>query len=175
MRRSEELERRLTATGSHTTMHAFIVETCVVDMRVTVQNHSPPNPIGFNVTIQKINTEQAPAAIGPYSQAVVANGLLFASGQIPLDPSSGEIVEGGVPAQTTQVLENLKAVLQAGGSALSRVVKITIYITDIKQFATVNEIYGTYFSDPFPARACVEVSALPKGVEVEMDAIALLD
>ncbi len=126
------------------------------------------------MSIQPIQTDQAPAAIGPYSQAVAAGGMLFASGQIPLDPASGEVVSGGLPAQTKQVLENLKAVVEAAGSELSKVVKVTIYITDMKQFAVVNEIYGTYFSAPFPARACVEVSELPKGVEVEMDAIAQL-
>lgn len=123
------------------------------------------------MTIKVINTDQAPAAIGPYSQAVVAGGLLFVSGQIPLDPQSGEVVAGGVSAQTKQVLDNLKAVVEAAGAAMSKVVKVTIYITDMQQFAVVNEIYGSYFSAPFPARACVQVSQLPKGVEVEMDAI----
>lgn len=121
-----------------------------------------------------INTDQAPAAIGPYSQGVVAGGVLYASGQIPLDPKSGEIVAGGVAEQTRQVLENMKAVVTAAGADMSKVVKVTIYIVDMQQFAVVNEIYGTYFSAPFPARACVEVSKLPKGVEVEMDAIVHL-
>lgn len=121
-----------------------------------------------------INTDQAPAAIGPYSQGVVAGGVLYASGQIPLDPKSGEIVAGGVAEQTRQVLENMKAVVAAAGADMSKVVKVTIYIVDMQQFAVVNEIYGTYFSAPFPARACVEVSKLPKGVEVEMDAIVHL-
>ncbi|MEM7013406.1 MAG: RidA family protein [Verrucomicrobiota bacterium] len=124
---------------------------------------------------QPIKTDAAPAAIGPYSQAINANGTLYVSGQIPLDPETGEIVAGGLPAQTTRVLENLKAILKAAGSDLSQVVKVTIYLTDMQQFATVNEIYGSYFSEPFPARACVEVSALPKGVEVEMDAIAQMN
>lgn len=126
------------------------------------------------MSIQPIQTDEAPAAIGPYSQAVAAGGMLYASGQIPLDPANGEVVNGGLPAQTKQVLENLKAVVEAAGSELSKVVKVTIYITDMKQFAVVNEIYGSYFSAPFPARACVEVSELPKGVEVEMDAIVQL-
>lgn len=126
------------------------------------------------MTVKTIHTDRAPAAIGPYSQAVAAAGMLYVSGQIPLDPSTGEVVDGGIAAQTTQVLENLKAVVEAGQSALDKVVKVTIYITDMKQFATVNEIYGRYFSAPFPARACVEVAGLPKGVEVEMDAIAQL-
>ena len=124
--------------------------------------------------MQIINTEHAPAAIGPYSQGVVAGGMLYASGQIPLDPKSGEIVSGGIAAQTKQVLENMKAVVEAAGAQMSNVVKVTIYIVDMQQFAVVNEVYGTYFSAPFPARACVEVSKLPKGVEVEMDAIAFL-
>jgi len=121
-----------------------------------------------------INTEHAPAAIGPYSQGVVAGGFLFASGQIPLDPHTGEIVSGGIAAQTTQVLENMKAVVEAAGGQMRNVVKITIYLVDMQQFAVVNQIYGTYLSSPFPARACIEVSKLPRGVEVEMDAIAYL-
>ena len=126
------------------------------------------------MALQIINTKHAPAAIGPYSQGVVAGGMLYASGQIPLDPKSGEIVSGGIAAQTKQVLENMKAVVEAAGASMSKVVKVTIYIVDMQQFAVVNEVYGTYFSAPFPARACVEVSKLPKGVEVEMDAIAFL-
>lgn len=123
---------------------------------------------------QIIQTENAPAAIGPYSQAVNAGGVLYVSGQIPLHPQTGEIVSGGISAQTTQVLENMKAIVEAAGGDMSKVVKVTIYIVDMQQFATVNQIYGTYFSAPFPARACVEVSKLPKGVEVEMDAIVHL-
>ena len=126
------------------------------------------------MSIHPIQTDQAPAAIGHYSQAVAANGMLYASGQIPLAPATGEVVSGGLTAQPKQVLENLKAVVEAAGSELSKVVKVTIYLTDMKQFSVVNEIYGSYFSAPFPARACVEVSELPKGVEVEMDAIAQL-
>lgn len=127
------------------------------------------------MSLKIVNTDKAPAAIGPYSQAVSAGGMLYVSGQIPLDPASGEIVEGGVAGQTKQVLENLKAVVEAGGGDMSKVVKVTIYITDMGQFSVVNEIYGSYFSEPFPARACVQVSALPKGVEVEMDAIVQID
>lgn len=124
---------------------------------------------------QIIATGQAPAAIGPYSQAVKANGVAYVSGQIPLDPASGEIVEGGIEAQTTRVLDSLKAVLEAAGSSLAKVLKVTIFLTDLGSFATVNEIYGRYFENEPPARACVEVSALPRGVLVEMDAIALCD
>lgn len=126
------------------------------------------------MTLKTIQTENAPAAIGPYSQAVVAGDLLFASGQIPLDPASGEIVSEDVQQQTRQVLENMKAVVEAAGATMGQVVKITIYIVDMQQFASVNEVYGSYFSAPFPARACVEVSKLPKGVQVEMDAVVSL-
>ncbi len=124
--------------------------------------------------IQPIQTDQAPAAIGPYSQAVKAGGMLYASGQIPLHPQTGEIVSSETDAQARQVLENLKAVVEAAGATMSDVVKVTIYLTDMCQFSVVNEIYGAYFSAPYPARACVEVAALPKGVAVEMDAIVQL-
>ncbi|MEM9645775.1 MAG: RidA family protein [Planctomycetota bacterium] len=124
------------------------------------------------MTFRVVQTDQAPAAIGPYSQATIAGGVMYASGQIPLSPDTGEIVGGGVATQAKQVLENLKAVVEEAGASLQSVVKVTIYITDMSQFAVVNEVYGQFFDAPFPARACVEVSALPKGVEVEMDAIA---
>ncbi len=126
------------------------------------------------MTISTVNTDKAPAAIGPYSQAVIASNMLYVSGQIPLDPNTGETVEGNTAAQTKRVLENLKAVTEAAGSSMSNVVKVTIYLTDMQQFSVVNEIYGTYFSAPYPARACVEVSKLPKSVNVEMDAIVQL-
>ena len=127
------------------------------------------------MSIQPIETSHAPAAIGPYSQAVVAGGVLYASGQIPLDPATGDIVGGGMAVQAKQVLNNLQAVIEAAGSRLSNVVKVTIYLTDMQQFAAVNEVYGSFFSAPYPARACVEVSKLPKGVDVEMDAIVQLN
>lgn len=127
------------------------------------------------MALQTINTDRAPAAIGPYSQAVVAAGMLYVSGQIPLDPNTGEVVGGGVSAQAKQVLENLKAVVEAAGGGMDRVVKATIYITDMDQFSIVNEIYSSYFCAPYPARACIEVSRLPKGVEVEIDAIVDLN
>ena len=126
------------------------------------------------MALQTINTKNAPQAIGPYSQAVVAQGMLYVSGQIPLYPESGEVVSEEVAAQTKQVLDNMKAVVEEAGSNMSSVVKVTIYIVDMQQFAVINEIYGTYFQAPFPARACVEVAKLPKGVQVEMDAIVLL-
>ena len=119
-----------------------------------------------------ISTAEAPQAIGPYSQAIEAGGFVFVSGQIPLIPATGELVEGSVEVQTARVLENLKAILEAAGSSLESVVKTTVYITNMDDFAKVNGIYGQYFQENPPARVCVEVSKLPKGVLVEIDVIA---
>ena len=120
-------------------------------------------------------TDDAPAPVGPYSQAVVHGDLLYASGQIPLDPATGKLVEGGIEAQTERVLANLTAVLAAGGASLGDVVRTTIYLTDLSLFARVNEVYARHFtSEPAPARATVGVAALPLGAEVEIDAIAAL-
>jgi len=122
---------------------------------------------------KQIQTSDAPAAIGPYSQAIEAGGFIFYSGQIPLDPKSGNLVTGGIVEQTRQVMANMQAVLKASERGLSDVVKTTIYLTDLADFATVNEIYGEFFTDTPPARACVQVSALPKGSNVEIDWIAV--
>ena len=122
-----------------------------------------------------IATEAAPAAIGPYSQAVKAGGLLFCSGQIPLDPATGQVVEGGVVAQTEQVMRNLEAVLAAAGVDFAAVVKATIFLTNLADFAAVNEVYGRYFPAEPPARATVEVRGLPRGVAVEIEVIALAE
>jgi 2-iminobutanoate/2-iminopropanoate deaminase len=122
-----------------------------------------------------IATEGAPAAIGPYSQAVAWNGLLYCSGQIPLVPSTGQLVAGGVAEQTVQVLENLKAVLEAAGSSFDRVLKTTVYLKDMGEFAPMNEVYGRYFHVNPPARATVEVARLPRDVRVEIDCIAVID
>jgi 2-iminobutanoate/2-iminopropanoate deaminase len=122
---------------------------------------------------EPISTKDAPAAIGPYSQAVRAGGLLFVSGQIPLDPASGQIVAGDVAAQTARVLENLRAILSAAGCGFKDVVRSTIYLVDLAHFATVNEAYARAFTAPFPARVTVQVSALPRGALVEIDAIAV--
>lgn len=119
-----------------------------------------------------ISTTNAPKAIGPYSQAIEAGGFIFVSGQIPLIPATGEIVEGSVEVQTARVLENLKAILDAAGASLENVVKTTVYITNMDDFAKVNGIYGQYFQENPPARVCVEVSKLPKGALVEIDVIA---
>ena len=117
-------------------------------------------------------TEQAPRAIGPYSQAVVAGGLVFASGQIPLDPQTGEFVAGGIREQTEQVLRNLGAVLAAAGSSFARVVKTTVYLADMNDFAAMNEVYGRYFQTEPPARATVQAARLPRDARVEIDLIA---
>lgn len=120
-----------------------------------------------------ISTEKAPAAVGPYSQAVRAGNLLFLSGQVPLDPATGKLVEGDITAQAAQVCKNLMAVLESQGLSADNVVKTTVFITDMKTFPLVNEVYKQYFKAPCPARSCVEVSALPLGVQVEMEAIAV--
>ena len=122
-----------------------------------------------------IQTNKAPAAIGTYSQAVKVDNMVYISGQIPLDPETMEIVEGGIDAQITRVFENLVAVAQAADGDMKDVVKLTIFLTDLGNFPTVNEIMAKYFNEPYPARAAVEVSALPKGVGVEMDAILALE
>lgn len=120
-----------------------------------------------------IATDQAPAAIGPYSQAVQAGGLLFCSGQIPLDPATGELVSGDIRLETRRVMENLKGVLQAAGCDFGQVVRTTIYLVDMADFPVVNEVYGDYFPEVKPARATVAVAALPRGVRVEIDAVAV--
>lgn len=121
-----------------------------------------------------VNTPHAPAAIGPYSQAVICNGWVFVSGQLGLDPATGEFAGADVAAQTHQVLRNLKAILEAAGSGLERVVKTTIYLVDMQDFKTVNAIYAEYFHESPPARATVQVAALPRGGLVEIEAIAAL-
>jgi 2-iminobutanoate/2-iminopropanoate deaminase len=120
-----------------------------------------------------ISTEHAPAAIGPYSQAVRANGFVFLSGQIPLDPTTGQMVDGDIEVQTRQVMANLAAVLAAAGSSFEKVVRATIYLVDLGDFARVNAIYGERFPSEPPARATVQVAALPRGAKVEIDLVAL--
>ncbi len=119
-----------------------------------------------------VSTDEAPAAVGPYSQGVVAGGLVFVSGQIPLDPATGELVEGPFAEQVRRVLENVDAVLHAAGSARDRVLKVTVFLTDMGRFGELNRVYESFFAGHRPARAVVEVSALPKGVAVEMEAVA---
>lgn len=121
---------------------------------------------------ETVKTGKAPAAIGPYSQAVRSGGFLFCSGQIPLDPGTGKMVEGGIEAQTERVLRNLDAVLEAGGASLAEVVKTTVYLADLSDFPAMNAVYGKYFPENPPARATVQVAKLPAGARVEIDAIA---
>ncbi len=123
---------------------------------------------------EAINTSKAPQAIGPYSQAIKLDNLAFVSGQIPLDPETMEIVPGGINAQANQVFKNLAAVIEATGATLADSVKLTIYLTDLAEFPLVNEIMTSYFSQPYPARATIKVSALPKGALIEVDAIVAL-
>lgn len=120
-----------------------------------------------------VSTEAAPQAIGPYSQAVISQGFAFLSGQIALDPASGRLIDGDVAAQTERVLENLKAVLLASGSSLAQVVKTSVFLKDMGDFAKMNEVYSRYFSEKSPARSTVEVARLPRDVRVEIDCIAI--
>ena len=120
-----------------------------------------------------INTSNAPAPIGPYSQAIAAGGFVFVSGQIPSNPSTGEIVTGGIKVETLQVMENIKAILTEASLDFSNIVKTSIFLTDMQNFAQVNEVYGTYFTDQFPARETVQVAALPKNVNVEISVTAI--
>ena len=121
-----------------------------------------------------ISTEKAPGAIGPYSQAIKANGMLFCSGQIPIDPATGEFVAGGVTEQTEQVFKNLIAVLEAGDASLNSVVKTSVFLADMGDFAAMNEVYAKYFDSNKPARATVQAAGLPKGALVEIDCIAVV-
>ena len=120
-----------------------------------------------------IATDRGPKAIGPYSQAIRANGFVFLSGQIPFDPATGELITGDVTAQTTRVLDNVKAIAEAAGSSLDKAVKATVFLKDMNDFAAMNEVYARYFPHQAPARATVEVARLPKDVRVEIDLIAL--
>ena len=125
----------------------------------------------MNKTI--ISTDKSPAAIGPYSQAVEVNGMIYSSGMIPVIPATGQIVDGGVKEQTKQVFDNLKALLGAAGSSLDQVIKTTVFIKDMNDFGAVNEVYATYFDGDYPARSCVEVARLPKDVLIEVEVLAL--
>ncbi len=123
--------------------------------------------------LETVNTEKAPRPVGPYSQAVRAGGFIFVSGQIPLDPVTGEVAANDIAAQTRRAVENLKAILEKAGSGLDKVVKTTLYLKDLRDFARCNEIYAEYFGESKPARSTIEAAALPKGVLLEIDAVAL--
>jgi 2-iminobutanoate/2-iminopropanoate deaminase len=122
---------------------------------------------------QEIKTNRAPQAIGPYSQAIAAQGFIFVSGQIHLHPETGEMISGSIKEQTRQVLENIKAVLEAAGSSLDNVVKTTVFLQDMNDFAQMNEVYATYFRPPYPARSTIQVARLPREARIEIEAIAL--
>jgi len=122
--------------------------------------------------MKAISTTKAPAAIGPYSQAIEVGNLIFASGQIPIDPATGTIVEGGIEAQTHQSLTNVKNLLEAAGTSIDKVIKTTVFLDDMGDFATVNGIYAEYFTAPYPARSAVAVKTLPKGALIEVEVIA---
>jgi reactive intermediate/imine deaminase len=124
---------------------------------------------------QIIRTDHAPKAIGPYSQAVRTGNTVYLSGQIPLDPATGELVTGDITVQTQRVFENLRAVCEAAGGSLSKLVRVGIYLTDLKNFAAVNAVMAEFCKEPYPARSTVEVSGLPRGAEVEIDAVLALD
>lgn len=121
---------------------------------------------------KRVQTERAPAAIGPYSQAIVSGDLIFTAGQIALDPATGELVDGGVQAQAERALQNLSAVLEAAGVGMNDVVKTTVFLADIGDFGAVNDVYGRFFGEPHPARSALQAGALPKGALVEIEAIA---
>lgn len=122
--------------------------------------------------MKKISTNNAPQAIGPYSQAIVAGNLVFASGQIAINPETNDVVDGGIEAQAHQVLKNITNLLAAAGTSMSKVVKTTVFMADMADFATVNSIYAEYFTEPYPARSAVAVKSLPKGVLIEIEVIA---
>lgn len=122
--------------------------------------------------MKALHTNLAPAAIGPYSQAIEVNGFVFASGQIPIDPTTGQFVEGGIKEQTRQALTNASRIMEEAGIDLSHVIKTTVYLADMSDFAAMNEVYATFFKEPYPARSAVAVKALPKGALVEVECIA---
>jgi 2-iminobutanoate/2-iminopropanoate deaminase len=124
---------------------------------------------------QAVSTPSAPKAIGPYSQGVRAGSLLFVSGQVPIDPATGSLVNGDIAAQTRRVFQNIGEILKAGGASFDHVVRTTVFLADMNDFAAMNDVYGTFFSSPFPARATVQVSRLPKDARIEIDVIASID
>lgn len=123
---------------------------------------------------QAVSTNDAPAAIGPYSQAIRVGNLVYTSGQIPMDPTTGQIVEGDIKVQTRQVLTNVKAILEAAGTSLANVVKTTVFLKNMADFGAMNEVYAEFFAEPFPARSAIEVAALPKDAPVEIETVAVI-
>ncbi len=148
---------------------ALITIGCVTLLGPKVYSHQGRSKI----MKKEIKTEKAPKAIGPYSQGIATNGLIFASGQIAIDPATGELNTGSVEDQTRLVLSNLKAVLEAGGSSFDNVIKCTVFLQDMNDFSQMNTVYAEFFKPPYPARAAVQVARLPKDVKVEIEAIAV--
>lgn len=126
------------------------------------------------MTLELLNTDKAPSAVGPYSQGVKAGNMVFSSGQVPIDPETGKLLTGDIKAQTRRSLDSVKAVLAAGGATLEDVVKVTVFVADIKQFSDINGVYSEYFTNHKPARSLVEVANLPLGAEIEIEAIAVI-
>jgi len=151
-------------------VHLRQVHSLMSPTKVKKTNNNILNKTTMN---KQINTEKAPAAIGPYSQAVEANGMVFASGQLPIDPTTGAFAEGGVKEQTRQSLTNAKHILEEAGTDLQHVVKTTVFLSDMADFAAMNEVYAEFFSQPFPARSAVAVKTLPKNALVEVECIAV--
>ncbi len=124
--------------------------------------------------ISTVSTKKAPQAIGPYSQGVTANGFLFVSGQLPLDPETGRLVEGNISIRAEQIFRNMEAIIDASGASMSNVVKISLFLTDMNDFKAVNDVYSKYFNDPFPARSTIQVAALPLGSDIEAEAFVCI-
>ena len=148
-----------------------LIFLCTISVLSTLTFSKEPN----QMTKEIISTENAPQAIGPYSQAVKAGNLMFVSGQIPLDPKTGDLVSDSIEEQAKQVLKNVQSICEAAGYSLDDIVKISIFLTDLSNFGIVNDVMKEYFSEPYPARATVEVSALPLGVNVEIEATVLIN
>jgi 2-iminobutanoate/2-iminopropanoate deaminase len=127
----------------------------------------------MEVDVEAVRSDAAPAPVGPYSQGVRTGDFVYTSGQIPLDPATGELVSGDIAREAEQVLENVARVLEAGGTSLGKAIKVAVFLTDMGDFGRVNEVYAKYFSEPFPARSCIQVAALPMGVRVEIEVIAV--
>lgn len=153
---------------------AFVLLFAAVPAFAADTSSKPEHP-HHAMTKQIISTSNAPAAIGPYSQAVKVGNTVYFSGQIPLDPATGNVVEGGIDAQARRAFDNLKAVAEAAGGSLDQVVRVGLFVTDLKDFATVNAVMQDYFKAPYPARSTVQVAALPKGVAFEVEATMVLD
>ena len=165
-------------------LHRFAIAAGILSLGGCSDGEKKPDvatPVAVDIShpesrmpLKQISTDKAPSAIGPYSQGIIANGFLFTAGQIALDPVAGKIVDGGIVEQTERVMQNLQEVLRAGGASWGNVVKTTVYLHDLSNFPTVNEIYGKWLGDARPARSTVQVPGLPRGALVEIDAVAVV-